>query len=525
MAVKDPPASTSAEFDYRRIQEFFDRFAAEEAAWLSKTGGYHATVRGVASSLVSPRRRVLEIGCGRGDLLAAVRPSEGVGIDLSSRMVAAARRRHPELRFVQGVGEELDLDETFDYILLCDVVPYVHDLQALFETIVRHSHARTRVVVSTYSNAWRPILAALARVGLRPRRPMLNWVAPRDLVNLAELGGLEVVDERKEMLLPTHSRLLSPVVNGLLARLPGLRSLALTHWLVARPLPADREEWGVSVVIPCRNEAGSVAEIVRRVPEMGTETELVFVEGGSTDDTRQRIEEVCVSDMRDVKLVVQSGKGKWNAVQEGFEAARHEVLMILDGDMTVAPEDLPKFYEALATGRGELINGSRLVYGMEMGAMRFLNLVGNKFFGAMMSRVLGQYVKDTLCGTKVLHREDWRRIDDVRHCLGPDDPFGDYHLLLGASLLGLKILNVPVRYRARSYGDTNMPRFSYGGTLARLVAAGVRQIWVAPVSRPLSAAGASRGSETPRAAPSPAAAPARTPRALVGRRRGGADGP
>ena len=491
MAVSHPPSPTDAANEYRRIAEFFDQFAAEEEVWLSKTGAYHATLRRMATSLIPADGRVLEVGCGRGDLLAAVRPEVGVGVDVSEGMIAEARRRHPELRFVQGVGEELDLGETFDHIVLSEVVPYVHDLQALFAAVARHSHPGTRVIVSTYSNAWRPLLSTLARVGLRPRRPVRNWVAPRDLVNLAELAGLDVVEERKEMLLPTSSTLLSPIVNGVLARLPLLRSLTMTYWLVARPLPAGREEWGVSVIVPCRNEAGSIAEIVRRVPEMGSETELVFVEGGSTDDTRERIEQQVEAGGRDVKLVQQSGKGKWNAVQEGFEAARHDVLMILDGDMTVAPEDLPKFYDALATGRGEMINGSRLVYGMETGAMRFLNLLGNKLFAGVMSRVLGQYVKDTLCGTKVLHRDDWGRIKQIRRRLGPDDPFGDYHLLLGASLLGMKILNVPVRYGARTYGDTNMQRFSYGGTLLRLAGTGLRQIWIDPV------AGADRRRQAP----------------------------
>ena len=471
--------------DYEAIRFHFDRFAHEEGEWLQKSAGYrayHAALRDIAISMVPPGERVLEIGCGNGDVLASLRPSAGVGIDVSEEMVELARRRHPELEFMTGVGEELDLGETFDYVVLLDLVPYASDLQELFAAVARHCHPRTRILVSTYNNAWRPMLAVAAQMGRRPRRPVRNWVAPRDLSNLAALAGLEVVVERKEILFPTRSRFLARVLNGLLARLPGLRAFDASHWLVARPAPATKGVWGVSVVVPCRNEAGSIADIVERVPEMGRGTELVFVENGSTDDTRARIEEQVAASDREITLIVRDAPGKWDAVQAGFAAARYEVLMILDADLSVAPEDLPKFYDAIATGRGELINGSRMVYGMEDEAMRFLNLVGNKFFAGVMSAVLGQYVKDTLCGTKVLLRKDWERIQTLRAHLGPHDPFGDYHLLLGAALLGLKVLNVPVRYGARTYGRSNMRRFSYGGTLTRLALAGYRRLRIDPVT-------------------------------------------
>jgi hypothetical protein len=338
------------------------------------------------------------------------------------------------------------------------------------------------VIVTTYSNLWRPALALLAALGLRPRRPIRNWVAPEDLVNLLDLTGFQITAERKEMLLPGGGGRLSRLANGYLARLPLVRSLALTHWLVARPLPSARSELGVSVIVPCRNEAGSVSGLFRRIPDMGLHTEVVLVEGHSTDDTRSRIEEcIAAHPEMDARLVVQTGSGKWDAVRQGFAAASQDVLMILDGDMTVAPEELPKFYEAIARGSGELINGSRLVYGMEPGAMRFLNMLGNRAFAGWLSGILGQYVKDTLCGTKVLLRADYERIAQRREEFGIEDPFGDFELLLGAALLGLKIVNVPVRYQARRYGDTNIHRFRHGWMLLRLAIAGFRRIWVRPV--------------------------------------------
>ena len=470
--------------NYAEIAQFYDAFAEQEDAWLERTGGYHSLVRSIYRSLVPAGQRVLEIGCGRGDLLAALEPSRGLGIDVSPGMIAAAQARHPELEFACEAGEQLRRDETFDYVIFSDLVPYVDDLQVLFARIAEHCHPRSRIILNTYSNVWRPLLASLSFLGLRPERPIRNWVAPRDLANLAELAGWELVAERKEMLLPVRIPLLSWLANGILARLPGPRALALTHWIVARPRAGDDLEYGVSVIVPCRNEAGSIPAIVERVPDMGRATEIIFVEGGSTDRTRQRIrEEIARRPDRDLSLIVQSGKGKHNAVREGFAAAKHDVLMILDGDLTVAPEDLTKFYEAIVTGRGELINGMRLVYGMERGAMRFLNMVGNQFFAWLLSFVLGQYVKDTLCGTKVLHRDDYERLARQQRDLLDRDPYGDFVLLLGAALLGLKVSNIPVRYGARIYGDTNIQRFSGGRMLFKLALAGYRRIWLDPVAR------------------------------------------
>lgn len=469
---------------YGEIITYFDGFVDEADHWAAKTEGYHGLIRSIYRALLPGSARVLEIGCGRGDLLASLEPARGVGVDVSPRMIEAARKRHPELEFVQAAGESISLGETFDYIVLSDLVPYVDDLQALMAAIAAHCHQRTRVIANTYSNVWRAPLWVLQALRMRPARPVRNWVAPRDLINLFELGGFDVLEQRNEILLPARLGVLSLAVNGVLARLPLFRSLTLTCWLIARPLPRGGPDYGVTVVVPCRNEAGMIDAIVKRVPEMGRGTEILFVENGSTDDTGARIEEAIERHPdRDIRLLVMPEGGKARAVHAGFAAARHELLMILDADLSVAPEDLPKFYDALVSGRGELINGSRLVYGMEPGAMRFLNMIGNKFFAWLMSFVLGQYVKDTLCGTKALHRDDYARIMSRREEIEGEDPYGDFDFLLGASLLGLKILNVPVRYAARTYGETKMERFPVGGKLVRLAVGGFRRIWMRPVER------------------------------------------
>jgi glycosyltransferase involved in cell wall biosynthesis len=300
--------------------------------------------------------------------------------------------------------------------------------------------------------------------------PQQNWLGMADLENLLELAHFEVIRSGTANLVPVGIPALARLANRYLARLPGLRHLALTQFFVARLAggggPIPERDYSCSVIVPCKNERGNVDDIVARTPRMGRGTEIVFVDGNSTDGT---VEAIARHLGDDVRLVHQGdGVGKGDAVRKGFAAATGDLLFILDADLTVPPEDLPKFYAAAAEGKAEFGNGSRLVYPMEGRAMRFLNLVGNKLFGMALSAILEQRLKDTLCGTKVLLRRDWERIVAGRSFFGDFDPFGDFDLLFGAAKQDLKIVEIPIRYRDRTYGETKIHRFRHGAILARM---------------------------------------------------------
>ena len=223
------------------------------------------------------------------------------------------------------------------------------------------------------------------------------------------------------------------------------------------------------MVVAARNESGHIDELMARIPEMGAGTEIIFVEGNSTDDTYQAIERsIANNPHKNCRLLKQPGKGKGDAVRAGFAVATGDILMILDADITVPPEDLPRFYDLIANGEAEFVNGVRLVYPMDTDAMRFANLIGNKFFSWAFSWLLGQPIRDTLCGTKVLSRADYQRIADNRAYFGDFDPFGDFDLLFGASRLGLRIRDVPIHYKERVYGSSNISRFRHGLLLIRM---------------------------------------------------------
>jgi len=466
--------------DKAALTAFLDAQAPDDARWRAKNRYYHERVAQVVRFHVPPGSSVLEIGCGAGDLLAALEPARGVGVDISPRMLELARARHPDLEFVLADAEQLALSETFDYVVLSDLVGYLDDLQRAFELLRRVSGPQTRVIVTYYNYLWEPLLRAGEALGLKRPQPGQNWLAPEDIENLLTLADFRTICRGRELLLPLGVPLLAPLCNRVLARLPLLRRLALVHVVVARPSPVavDEGTLSCSVIIPARNERGNIAAAVARTPQMGRHTELIFVEGGSNDGTADEIRRVIAANPgRDVKLILQGGgAGKGDAVRKGFAAAAGDVLMILDADLTVPPEDLPKFFRVLASGRAEFVNGCRLVFPMEKQAMRLLNVLGNKFFSVAFTWLLDQRFKDTLCGTKVLTRRNYERIAAGRAYFGDFDPFGDFDLIFGAAKLDLAIAEVPIRYRERAYGTTQISRFRHGLLLLRMCLFALRRI-------------------------------------------------
>jgi ubiquinone/menaquinone biosynthesis C-methylase UbiE len=472
-ARKERPPSTMEEY-FQGWAAFFDHYASTVQTWRRRNGGYHRALASLVCFYVPENQRVLELGSGTGDLLAATLPRRGVGIDISAEMVRLAREKHSGLEFREMAAECLNLgEEKFDYIILSDLTGFLFDIRMVLEKLRNVCHPETRILINWYSRAWQPILTAAEKLGLKYPQPLLNWTTVEDTLNILHLTDFEVVQTRPHILLPLQLPILSRLANRYLAHLPVLRWLCLTNWIIARPLhlpPAGRLP-SVSVVCPCRNEAGNIQQIVERLPSMGSHTELIFVEGHSKDDTLATCRRVAASSPhRDISVLVQEGRGKGDAVRLGFSHAKGDILMILDADISVAPEDLVYFYDALVTGKGEFVNGCRLVYTMDPKAMRFLNLLGNRFFALLLSKLMGQPIKDSLCGTKVLWRSKYEDLAKGRAYFGEVDPFGDFDLLFGAAKLNLKIVEIPVRYRQRVYGTTNISRFSDGLLLLRMSA-------------------------------------------------------
>ncbi len=483
-SISPPQDIASQTYRQKRIAHW-DEIARTTANRPGVGKYYHQRISDICRFIIPRNSRVIELGCGPGDLLASLEPSRGVGIDFSPEMLAQARQLHPNLHFIEADALELPTSETFDFVILSDLINELWDVQAVFERIRALCTPKTRIVLNFYSHLWEWPLAMASRMKLA--HPMLqqNWMTREDVANLLYLAGFDILRQWPEVLWPVRTPVVDAFCNKFLARFAPLNYLALTNFILARPRPemsAAPSKPTVSVVVAARNEEGNIASIFSRVPEMGGGTELIFVEGGSSDNTYAAIEKA-IADAphgdnpgRNVKLFRQTGAGKGDAVRKGFAEATGDILMILDADLTVPPEDLPRFYDAIVSGKGDFINGVRLIYPMEVQAMRMANLIGNKFFSLAFSWLLGQSIKDTLCGTKVLWRKDYEHLAANRAYFGDFDPFGDFDLLFGAAKLNLKIVDLPIRYRERTYGETNIQRWKHGWMLLKMVGFAARKM-------------------------------------------------
>jgi len=434
---------------------------------------YQNRLKKVYSFLVPQGKRVLEIGCGKGDLIAALKPEYGMGIDFSSEMIQQAQIRHPHLHFTTQYAHNLKIDEPYDYIILADLVNDLWDVHEVFEQVKRLSHAKTRIIINYYSRLWEPALNIARKLGIAGNTLPQNWLTETDINNFFVLAHLDKIRQWEEVLFPLHVPLLSAFANRILVKMWPFYYFSLTNFIMARIQPQqgiEENQASVSVIIPARNEAGHIPEIIERVPEMGKKTELIFVEGNSTDNTYQAIQNAIKNHPdSECSLLRQDGKGKGDAVRKAFQHAKGDILMILDADLSMPPEYLPLFFHTLSSGKGDFVNGVRLVYPMEEKAMRFFNFLGNKFFSLAFSWLLGQSLKDTLCGTKVLWRKDYLKIEANRDYFGDFDPFGDFDLIFGAVKQNLKIVDLPIRYRERTYGETNIQRWSHGWMLIKMM--------------------------------------------------------
>lgn len=457
------------------IRDLSNRQASDRDRWIERNAFFYSDDYRYMRFVVPEGLRVLELGCGTGHMLAALKPSRGVGLDFSEEMIEVARSRYPDLEFRVGNIEDPEtlaaFDGPFDVIVLYDTIGSLDDCQATLEALHIHCTPETRLIIAYYNRFWQPLLKLAELVGQKMPQEPQNRLSNSDIANLAALADFDVVKREWRQLVPRRLLGLGPLINRFIGTLPLVRRFSLRHYVIARPQPGlGRREASVTVVIPCRNERGNIEPAIERMPRFCDDLEIMFVEGGSSDGTVEEIERVIAAyPEQDIKLLRQKGKGKGDAVRMGFDAARCEILMILDADLTVPPEDLPKFYDTLVSGKGEFVNGTRLVYPMEKQAMRWLNYVANYIFSLLFTWLLNQRFTDTLCGTKVLSRRHYRQIAANRAYFGDFDPFGDFDLVFGAAKLNLKFAEVPIRYASRAYGKTQISRFRHGWLLVRMV--------------------------------------------------------
>lgn len=459
------------------IKTLFNRLAGDERYLKGRANYYNRELKRFYKFMIPDGGKVLELGCGGGDLLGSLMPREGVGIDISEEMVNRARKQNPGLEFIKGdVERPYGLNGVFDYIIGSDLVGYLDNIYKLLQNIKGLCGDDTRFVFSFYNRSWEPLVKLAELLRLKTAVKIQNWVSLNDMENLLEICGYKTITKGKFILLPVYIPIVSSLFNRILAKLPLIRNICLVQYIIARkPMPQAKEEYSCSVIVPCLNEKGNIDELVAGIPELGKRTEIIFIDGNSTDGTIEKIEEAMDKyPDKNISLIDQGGPfGKNDAVRKGFGKASGDILLILDSDNSVDPESLLEFYEVISSGRGEFINGSRLVYALDAKSMRFLNILANMFFSSAFTYLLNQKIKDTLCGTKVIFKKHWERINADRGYFGEFDPFGDFELLFGASKMNLDIVELPVKYRERKYGDVKIRRFRHGFLLLKMTLIGL----------------------------------------------------
>jgi ubiquinone/menaquinone biosynthesis C-methylase UbiE len=479
MYLRQSDATASLHLSSQRKRDLLEHYEAnvdELDRWRQFNTAYHEDDNKFMRFLIPPGKRVLELGCGRGDLLAALKPSYGVGIDFGAETIQKANARHPELYFVLGDAEDPStleaIEGPFDYIVIADTIGMFEDIDGTLRLIHQLCAPSTRIVISYYSHLWEPVLKLAEALRLRSKQPKINYIATADFLNLTDLADFEVITQEQRQLLPRRWLGLGPFINKYIAPLPGIRKLCLRTYLVGRPVRLfPKRKFSASILIPCRNEHGNIENAILRMPRFGSAQEILFVEGNSSDGTFQECERVrdAYKDSWDITVLKQDGKGKGDAVRKGFAAAKHDVLMILDADLTMPPEALPKYHAVIESGKADFVNGTRLVYPMEDEAMRPLNFIANRFFAYLFSYLVNTRLTDTLCGTKVLMRRDYEVLARERGYFGNFDPFGDFDLIFGAAKQNLKIIETPIHYKARTFGETQISRFRDGWLLLKMV--------------------------------------------------------
>lgn len=465
-----------------RIRALADRLAPDRERWVKNNAFYYDQDQRYIRFLIPEGCRVLDLGCGMGDLLASVNPGYGVGIDFSPNMIEIARERHPSLEFrvadIEDANSYKEFKAPFDFIIIGDTIGDMEDVLASLKNLHLLCSRITRIIISYHSPLWRPILRMGELWGGRMPSEASNWLSLDDISNLLTLADFDVIMREWRQIMPKRLFGIGILLNNYIGTLPFIRALSLRNYVVVRSLRQPEPDYSsCTVVIPARNEAGNIESAINRMPDICDDLEVIFVEGHSHDDTLKEMERVrdAYPD-RDIKILVQDGTGKGDAVRKGLAHARGDVLMILDADLTTPPEQLPKFFDVLKSGKGEFVNGSRLIYPMDDKAMRFLNSIANRIFPIIFSWLVNQRLSDTLCGTKAISRHHYLNLIVNRHYFGEFDPFGDFDLIFGASKMNLKVIEIPVRYTYRSYGETQISRFSHGAMLLRMVLFAFRKL-------------------------------------------------
>jgi hypothetical protein len=368
----------------------------------------------------------------------------------------------------------------FDYLFLDGSLGKTNDICDLLKKIRRLCHPSTRLIIYQHNHLWQGILTLAERLALKRNEGIHNWLSVGDVTMYLSGAAFDVTRIFRHTMMPLSLFGIGSLINGFFDLFPFFDMFKLDQFIIARPLPILSEKadipQSVTICLTVRNERGNIEPIVKKLPLLCDRQEILFVEGHSTDGTREEIERVIATNPeKNIRVIGQPGKGQGDAIRVGFKEAQGEVIILYEGDGTSDPRDLYYVWEAMQSKRFEFIEGSRLVYPFHTKAMPWTNKIGNMIFAKWFSFFLGQRVTDVLSGIKAILKKDYELLYTQWGFLGVPDPFGDFELLYGAARMGLKFGEIPIHYYPRPYG-TPKTRVLFHGL--RLLAMAIRGYWI-----------------------------------------------
>ena len=354
------------------------------------------------------------------------------------------------------------INKKYQRIILTDVVENYDDVFALLNIVSNLLTIDGKLIISSINTKYLILSRTLEFLKLKDSNENTSYIHVKKIRNITSGVGLEYQKFYTKQLFPFSFFYVGNVINKIMEIISFQLNLGIKTYIIFRPAIITNSKNSKSIIIPAKNEEGNLVELVSRIPKFEN-TEIIFSYGKSKDNTLKVMKQITQSNkLFKFKLVKQTKNGKANAVWEALNVVENDLIAILDADISVDPETLSDFFDIIEKNNADFVNGTRLIYDMEKNSMRFLNRIGNRFFQFFISKIIKEALTDSLCGTKVFKKSYLNDLYFWQNIFGKKDPFGDFDLIFAAAYSGQKIVEMPIVYRERKYGTTQIARFKDG---------------------------------------------------------------
>lgn len=424
--------------------------------WKEKNWYYHNQLKQIFKDVIKENSKVLQIGYGLGDILAALYPKKGVSFDDDKDILAISRRRYPIFKFTDFNFNKNKVNDKFDYVIYPNSLEHFDDIQTVFENVYPALSRSSKVVVASVNPRWEQIFYILEKLKLKRPESSRNWLRIENIKNLLEVSGYKVIDSGFRIILPVSIPLISGIINKVIRNIKILSRFCVEQFVVAQKETFSiNNNLSCSVVIPTYNQAELLEYCIESIPNVGKKMQIVVVDDASSDRTEQVMKSLSKKHHNIKYIRNERPQGEEKSLKIGIESVDLDIILTYDAKMSIPSSELVRFYNVLASKRADFVSGMRFIYPLEGQRLRQLTIIGNIIFSYLYSLFLNQRVFDPLCSIKGFYKKNYSKIK-----ISNNNTLLD--LLIKAAENKAKILEIPVHYSLESYLE-NKPH-----TLARL---------------------------------------------------------